>query len=323
VTGHIHTDGEALLRRARRPLVLGMGGGGDIVGALATAEHARRYDGAAPVLGGVSWERRPIDPQPGPRAASEIADAQELAPAVLVAGPSTRVDASDVLFAESRMARFLGEVTVLVDINGGPATVASGLAEAARELGCDLVVFVDVGGDVLACGDEPGLRSPLCDAIMLAAAGQMHQAGWPVLLGIFGIGCDAELTPAEVLARVSVVAGAGGLCGARGLTEEVAAQVEAAARVVPTEASATAVRAFRGEHGPVPIRGGERTVELSPLATLTLLLDVTVTIEAAGELAQAVEGVSSLEEANAALAALGIRTELDMESEPVRANWRS
>jgi hypothetical protein len=32
-----------------------MGGGGDVVGALATAEFARRYDGAAPILGGLTW----------------------------------------------------------------------------------------------------------------------------------------------------------------------------------------------------------------------------------------------------------------------------
>ncbi len=65
-------DAEAILRRARRPLVIGMGGGGDVVGALASAEHARIYDGAEPLVGGLSWERRPVDPVPGPRRAEEI-----------------------------------------------------------------------------------------------------------------------------------------------------------------------------------------------------------------------------------------------------------
>ena len=58
-------DAEALLRQARRPLVLGIGGGGDVVGALATAEFARLYDGAEPIVGGLTWERRPIDPVVG------------------------------------------------------------------------------------------------------------------------------------------------------------------------------------------------------------------------------------------------------------------
>jgi len=312
-------DAEALLRSARRPLVLGMGGGGDVVGALATAELARRYDGAVPVLGGLAWERRPIDPVPGPRRVEEIEGAEQLAPGILLAGPGTRVRGRDVFFAESRMSQFLGEPTVLIDIAAGPASIAGGLAEAASTLGCDLVVFVDVGGDVLAHGDEPGLRSPLCDAVMLAAAAHLGRSGTAVLAGLFGIGCDAELTPAEVLARLAGVAAAGGLGGARGLTEQVAARLEAAIELVPTEASAQAVRAFRGASGLVAIRGGARTLELSSVATLTFYLDVEATIEAVGRLAVAVDGAGSLDEANDALNAIGVSTELDLEREAAAA----
>jgi hypothetical protein len=306
-------DAELLMRGSRRPLVIGMGGGGDVVGALATAELARSYDGAAPTLGGLSWERRPIDPVPGPRVLSEIADASELAPGIMLAGPRTRVRDRDVYFAESRMAEFLGEPTVLIDISSGPSGVAAGLAAAVERLGCDLTVFIDVGGDVVACGDEPGLRSPLCDAVMLAAAARLSLAGKPVLAGIFGIGCDAELTPAEVLARLADVAAAGGLVGARGLTDAVAQRLEGAMSLVPTEASALAVRAFRGEWGTATIRGGTRTVELSPVASVTFYLDVDLTLAAAGPLARAVDGAESLAEANAALGRLGVCTELDLE----------
>jgi hypothetical protein len=306
-------DAEAVLRRARRPLVLGMGGGGDVVGALATAEFTRIYDDAQPIVGGLTWERRPIDPAPGPRAANEIEDAQQLARGVLLAGPDTRVRETEVYFAESRMAAFLGEQTVLVDIHDGPAAVAAGLAQAIRTLDRDLVVFVDVGGDVLAQGDEPGLRSPLCDAVMLAAASSLARAGSPVLAGIFGIGCDGELTIDEVLSRVADVAQVGGLCGARGLTEPVAERLDGAIRFVPTEASAHAVRAFRGAWGPTTIRGGLRTFELSSLAALTLYLDVEPTVQACGRLARAVAQANSLEEANDALNRLGVHTELDLE----------
>jgi hypothetical protein len=312
------SDAEQVLRRAQRPLVLGMGGGGDIVGALATAEHARIYDGAQPILGGVTWERRPIDPLPGPRAAAEIAGADQIAPAVLLAGPQTKVRDRDVYFAESRMAQVLGERTVLVDVNDGPQIVADGLAIAADKLDRDLIVFVDVGGDLLAQGDEPGLRSPLCDALMLAAAARLSAAGRPVLVAIFGIGCDAELTPDEVLARLSDVAAAGGLGGARGLTEPVAQRLEQAMELVPTEASAQAVRAYRGASGQATIRGGTRTLELSPVAALTFYLDVGVTMRTSGKLATALSDAATLAEANAALNALGVRTELDLESEPVK-----
>jgi hypothetical protein len=312
-------DAELLLRRARRPLVVGMGGGGDVVGALATAESARLYDGAEPVLGGLTWERRPFDPVPGPRSVAEISDAEEIAPGVMLAGPTTGLKDRDVVFGESRMAEFLGQATVLIDINDGPAAVADGLAEAIETLKCDLLVLVDVGGDVLADGAEPGLLSPLCDALMLAAGGRLSARGQPVLLGIFGIGCDAELTADEVLARLALVARAGGLCGARGVTGPVAERMEAAMELVSTEASAQAVRAFRGASGLTAIRDGTRTLELTPNAALTFYLDVDITINAAGRLAQAVAGAASLEEANDALNVLGVATELDYEREAARA----
>ena len=52
------------------------------------------------------------------------------------------------------------------------------------------------------------------------------------------------------------------------------------------------------------------------LAAQTMFLDVSVTLSAAGRLAQALDGAQSLEEANDALNALGVRTELDLERRP-------
>jgi hypothetical protein len=310
------TDAERLLSRARRPLVLGIGGGGDVVGALATAEACRRYASARPVLGGVSWERRPVDPLPGPRPTREIEAAEELAPGVLVASAATRVRANGVRFAEARMAELLGEPTLLVDVNRGPETVATGLERAAASLGADLLVLLDVGGDMLAHGDEPGLASPLCDAVMLAAGARVAERGrLPVLAGVFGIGCDGELTPAEVLERLAEVAAAGGLAGARGLTPAVVKRLDAAITAIPTEASAQALRCFRGERGRAEIRGGRRIVELTPLGAGTVYLDPLAAVRSAARLAAAVAGCPDLEAANAALNAIGVRTELDLERE--------
>src|SRR5205823_6334555 len=110
-------------------------------------------------------------------------------------------------FAEARMAGFIGEPTLLVDPNGGPQAVGAGLEAAASELGCDVVVLLDVGGDVLAHGDEPGLASPLADAVMIAAAPLV--AGARVVGAVFGAGCDGELTPAEVAQPLAEVDAAG------------------------------------------------------------------------------------------------------------------
>src|ERR671935_1930324 len=155
------------LKDSNRALLIGMGGGGDVVGALGVTDLLDGL-GTEWVLGGVAWERSPIDPRPGPRSLEEIRGGRACgSAAVLSEGGTTSLDG--VEFSESKMASHLGRPTLILDITRGPAALASGLAEAAAELGCDTVVLLDVGGDVLAHGDEPGLASPLCDSIVLAA----------------------------------------------------------------------------------------------------------------------------------------------------------
>jgi hypothetical protein len=302
------------LATAKRPLVLGIGGGGDVVGALAVAEHCRLFHGANPIVGGVTWERSVVDPEPGPRRSDEIEHGLEIAPGVLAASGETVIRSSGVRFAESRVAGMLGVQTVLVDVNIGAPSIADGLEAAVEAMGCDLVVFLDVGGDALAHGDEPGLGSPLCDAVMLAAGDLLAEREVPVLGALFGIGCDGELTPGEVLERLAEVGVAGGLAGAVGLTPEVASLLEQAVETVPTEASAQAVRAFRGVSGDVPIRDGRRTVRLSPLAAVTFFFLVPAAVRSAARLALAVREASDLDEANAILRSLGVNTELDWET---------
>ena len=296
-----------------------MGGGGDVVGALGVTDLLDGL-GTEWVLGGVAWERSPIDPRPGPRSLEEIRGGRPCgSAAVLTEGGTTSADG--VEFSESKMAAHLGRPVLLLDINRGPQALARGLAEAAAELGCDAVVLLDVGGDVLAHGQEPGLASPLCDAVVLSAGmilartGARDGAAWSgeVIAAVYGPGCDGELTPDEVLGRIAELHSAGALLGAWGLTPEGCRLVEGAAAVVPTEASLMAVRCARGERGTVEIRGGRRSVELTPLGALTFLFDPLAAASSALPLATAVSPAASLGEAHDALTALGIRTELDLE----------
>jgi hypothetical protein len=319
--------GLRFLKDCRRALLIGMGGGGDVVGALGVSTLLDEL-GTDWVLGGVAWERSPIDPRPGPRSLEEIRGGRPCGPAaVLTEGGTTSLDG--VEFSESKMAAHLGRPVLLLDITRGPAALAAGLAEAANELGCDAVVLLDVGGDVLAHGGEPGLASPLCDAIVLAAglilARSSERAngdlGWngDLIAAVYGPGCDGELTPDEVLERITELQSADALLGTWGLTPEAGDLVEAAAQAVPTEASLMAVRCARGERGTVPIRGGRRTVELTPLGGLTFFFDPLAAANSAIPLATAVSPAASLEEAHEALMGMGVRTELDLERERARA----
>jgi hypothetical protein len=290
--------------------LIGMGGGGDVVGALALTELIEDL-GTEWELGGVAWERSPIDPRPGPRSLAEIEGGRPLGSAAVLAEAET-TSSDGVHFSESRMAGHLGKPTVLLDITGGPTATERGIAEAARELGCDAVVFVDVGGDVLAHGEEPGLASPLCDAIMLAAAARLDPE-LTAIAAVYGPGCDGELTAAEVLERIGDLGTGGALLGAWALTPSACELVESAAATVPTEASLQAVRCARGERGTVTIRSGRRTVELTPLGALTFFFEPRKAAESFAPLAHAVGPAGSLEEAHEALMALGVRTELELE----------
>ena len=211
------------------------------------------------------------------------------------------------------MAGHLGTETVLVDVSGGAVGAASGITAAVEALDCDLLVCVDVGGDVLARGDEPELASPLCDAVMVAAMLRVSLERRP-LLAVIGPGCDGELTPAEVVARVAELARAGSWLGSWGVTPEAADELEAATAVVPTEASLQVVRCARGETGEHSIRRGRRRVQLGPVGALALFFDPVAAIGRL-PLARAVKDSASIEEGRAALDALGVRTELDYERE--------
>lgn len=302
----------AALGAAERVLAVGIGGGGDVVGALAVAELAREL-GTPAVLGGLTWERRPIDPLPGPRTMREIVGARRLNEHAGLADADT-TGPGGFHFAESHMARHLGEPVLLLDPSGGPAAVADALADAARRLRCDLVVLTDVGGDVLAHGDEAGLGSPLADAVCLAATPMLVQRGVALLGALFGAGCDGELTPAEVAARIAEVDAAGGHLGSWGPGSAQLARLEAAVAQIPTEASAMALRCARGAIGPAPIRDGRRTVQLTPAGGLVYFFDPAAALAGAARCAQLVAPARSLAEANAILLGRGIVTELEWES---------
>ena len=163
-----------------RALALGIGGGGDVVGALGAAIHCRAL-GVPSVVGGVTWERRPIDPQPGPArgwtrspSRSGACRTAPCSPALTPAPRGAPISRRPAWPGTLERRRSSWRSTV-----GRPA-IADGLAEAAaaRRRRTSLL-FVDVGGDVLGDGTEPGLASPLCDAVMLAAGALLAAARAP------------------------------------------------------------------------------------------------------------------------------------------------
>ncbi|MHC1580242.1 MAG: DUF1152 domain-containing protein [Methanopyraceae archaeon] len=308
-----------VLGDGRRIGVLGIGGGGDVVGASHTYRRVRvDLDPELLVLGGLTWERVVVDPEPGPRSRDEIVgDVEWIHERVGVLRGEARPRRGSE-FAESRVRKVLRRLghsnvrVVLVDVSGGVEGTVEGLRALMEHFDLDVLVGVDVGGDALARGDEPGVESPLADSIMTCSLARLDGT----VLGVFGWGSDGELSREELRRRFAEIAAEGGYLGAVGLTRRDVAFLKRLAEAVETEASLVPLRAAeRGELGPIEIRGGHRTVELGPASVCTFYFDPRA-VARGSVLCELVDGTRSVEEAHERVRReLGIKTELDWERE--------
>ncbi len=307
---------DVLARGSGGALLIGIGGGGDVVGAL-TIARGLEAAGRRVEVGGVAWERFAVDPHhAGPRPLGHLDGIELLGGGAALTGAAGSTP-EGVRLAEAGVAAHLGRATALVDVNDGPTAVGEAVVTLADRLECDLVVLLDVGGDVLATGSEPGLSSPLCDALMLAAARHLPER-LEVVGCAYGSGCDGELTadggprpgrrtrPRGQLAR-DRLARAEGRPARRSRSPPLSRPRPACSRRAAHSARAA----------PTPIRGGRRTVELGPVGALGFVFGAREAIGAAAPLAELIADAGSIEEARAAMEALGIRTELDYERERV------
>jgi hypothetical protein len=180
-----------------RALYVAAGGGGDAIGALLVA--AVQNSDHRPAVLTWSWDRLVVNPLPGPREPSRF---RHLVPYGnhnwrLTAGVEELWPGTSPL---PRLVQRLPATLFLLDPRYGVVGVRRQVAELVTLLQVDRVVVVDVGGDVLAAGTEPELRSPLGDALVLAAC-----AGLPVSVDVVvtGPGLDGELNEAYVLTTLA------------------------------------------------------------------------------------------------------------------------
>lgn len=290
-----------------RALVFGIGGSGDVVGAIPTARLLETHD-VEVTLGGTTWEPVPYDSKPGPRSFDEIENLTTVSETVGIATEQT-VTTDGLEFSETKVARYYSEEVVLIDLAGGAVAMRDGLATACDALSFDLVVGVDAGGDVLASGNESGLRSPVTDAYGLVALDELAVSS---VLGVFGYGSDGELSRDALDAALARIAAGDGLAGAWGLTKRIRDDLEGVLDVVDTEASRLPVEAARGNVGSRTIRGGEVSLTLSPIAMVTFYFDPGVVADHS-DIAATVRGTTTLEEATEALRREGYPIEFDIE----------
>ncbi|MEU3842758.1 DUF1152 domain-containing protein [Streptomyces sp. NPDC028635] len=217
-------------------LLIAAGGGGDPVGTALV--HAGLGGGPDAVVLTYGWERLTVDPVPGPAAPQDFTGLDhDTLPVPLVTTATEPVAPRGSTLP--RLAGHLPTGLALLDPYAGVAGLADQIGRTARALDVDHIRVVDVGGDILAHGDEPTLASPLLDALALAAC---HLAGTRTTVHVAGPGLDGEIPEATLLTRLT---GNG-----TALNSGIPGWAADVLRWNPSEASALVTAAAAGLRGP-------------------------------------------------------------------------
>lgn len=271
-------------------LLVAAGGGGDIITGAALSGIVPMID--PPVVMTYSWDRLMIDPAPGPRTAADFTGLQELAPHVFEVLPSSTA----ITPAASSLPRLSADLPIrilLLDPLRGAAEMAAQIRSAAKVFEACEVVLVDVGGDVLTDGMDPGLRSPLADQLALAAC---VSTGLPARLLIAAPGVDGELPSETVLARLRAL----DADQLPPLSTSDFAYVDSVFEWHPSEASGLLAAAAAGHRGLVEIRDAGDQVSLTDETTAVFSVDARSALEVTP--ATRLTGSRALTEAEAIIA---------------------
>lgn len=296
----------------RSVLFVAAGGGGDALAALMVAHGLFGYDVSRDVtVATFAWERKVFDPSPGPRRPRDFSGLVRMGGCNWRIAPSTRLRQGMTFLPE--IARQSGAQVYLFDPSGGAERMAAQLGELTRLTGATATVIVDAGGDILARGDEPGLRSPLADALALAAAAELDD----VYVVAIGLGLDGELTSAEWrLACRDAARGGGRWKAKKRLPSDVAEGFRHYWRWHPSEVAGLACLAALGYEGEVEVRREGLAVRLDEEAAVMHAFRYDHVLQR-NAIAQALHGTRSLRSAESIVRSRNGMSEIDFEREVV------
>ena len=299
-----------MLEGKKRILVIAIGGGGDIASASMIANSLERM-GHTTVLASIAWERYIYDPVPGPISLSEVENPSKRGDHYILVNKNSYATRGGRLVIPQavKASRALGREVYIVDMYSGVEGYVKGLSSIISDVRVDLVIGVDVGGDVLASGFEDDLWSPLADWIGLAALSRLNG-----IVAVHSPGSDGELSTNYLIKRIDEVAAKGGLLGVSSMCMHDALILEKILEYVDSEASRIPLLAYRGVRGKIPLRRGSRVVEISLFNTMTFYMNSNIVLDLV-EPAKKLLYTKTLDEARFILNELGIYTELDLEED--------
>ncbi|WP_395576734.1 DUF1152 domain-containing protein [Streptomyces sp. BK79] len=231
-------------------LIVAAGGGGDAVAAAML--HAALYGNEDhAVILTYAWDRLLIDPVPGPRTAHDFTGLKAITRSVRSV-PATARPIAPAGSTLPRLASELPQTFALLDPQHGAEGVTNQVEELIAHLTPGSIELLDVGGDILARGDEPTLKSPLADALTLAACCRVDA---PVRLLVAGPGLDGELSADDLQPLLGSVV--------HTFTAEDVAPINSVLEWHPSEATGMLAATARGVRGTCEVRDAGLPVPLT------------------------------------------------------------
>ncbi|MGW0838442.1 DUF1152 domain-containing protein [Streptomyces prunicolor] len=280
-------------------LIVAAGGGGDAVAAAMLDAALYGTEDPAVILT-YAWDRLLIDPLPGPRAPSDFTHLEPLTRHVWSVPPEARpiAPAGSTLL---RLAAELPHTFALIDPYNGTQGLVRQLEDLVSHLEPTSIDLLDVGGDILARGDEPTLKSPLADALTLAACCQVNA---PVRLLIAGPGLDGELPVAEVENLLGPLV--------HTVTAKDAEPIDSVLEWHPSEATGMLAATARGVRGVCEVRDAGLPIPLTDSSPTVHEVDLEATLSR-NRLAKAILSTTTLAEAETHSREICGHSEIDYE----------
>lgn len=297
--------------KAKNALILGIGGGGDIIQGIPIANLFRTLGLEKIIIGGVAcqwWtpDGNPLSEQWGTAVMGPtLYDVHELSNAKTLVPGIVEVTNDSVLGnrkpCEAHLATILpADSVVIVNLLGGTQGFSKSLKELVEAEAIDLIVGVDIGSDTFFDGENAmPAKTSLVDFISMGA---LIEQEVPVFYGVSGYGGDGEMPLDELDVRVARVMKAGGYLGAHGLTQADVISMKEACSIYEDPVEPISWRAATGElgwtnvwtHGP-----WGTAVKVTPLAAVMMLFDPRTLATSNSKGILALQSSSSLAEAEA------------------------
>ena len=156
---------------------------------------------------------------------------------------------------------------------------------------------MDVGGDVLASGDEKGLASPLADSIMLNVLYKISNK-IRTFIGVLGFGSDGELNQKEILKSLELISKKKGLISSLGIDSESYKLMKKMILSIETDASRVPLLAYEGKYGLTPIRRGRINVDVHPMCQITFIVDTKILFKFVSKVSRRISKAKNIFDAN-------------------------